>query len=273
MRATIIRICAILLAPALALASGNGEKMRVDTFTYDGVARVEVQNAEIYTIDVTGSPGRELYAEVRAPANTRVGIEHRRIGDTVTIRAYRKGGLFNWFRWSAGPHNLVLRVPRGSELDLRTDTGSISVAEVDGAKYLETDTGRIDLRGSSGDAETKTDTGSHTYTDMVGDLSARTGTGSITLVNVEGALDVGTDTGRIEGREVLLAGDSSFSTDTGSINLELDQRTEGMSFDLRTDTGTLAVGDLEARGKLVTGVGSPRVRAETDTGSIRILGI
>jgi hypothetical protein len=272
MKATIVRTCVFLLMPALALASGGSEKARVDTFSYEGVGRVEVQNAEIYSIAVTGVPGSELNAEVRAPEHTRVGIEHRRVGGTVFIRAYRKGG-FLWFGGSGGPHNLVLRIPDSAELDLRTNTGSIEVAQVEGTKYLETDTGRIDLRGSSGDAETKTNTGSHTYTDMVGDLVARSGTGSIHLVNVRGTMDLGTKTGSIEGREVFLTHDSSFSTNTGSIRLELDQRTARMGFDLRTDTGSLSVDDLTARGKLVTGEGSPQVRAETDTGSIHIQGI
>lgn len=271
MAALVVMLLAALL-PAVASASGTSDEPRASSFSYDRVVRVQVLDAQVYTVQITGSPGQDLSAEVRAPANSKVGIEHRRSGGTVLIRAYRKERPFAWPGSSVGPHVLVLRVPADCELEIRTATGSITVADVQGPKALETTTGSIDLRRCDGETAATTQTGSHSYTSVRGDVAARASTGSISLSQVEGALSVETNTGRIEGTGLFLTGHSSFTADTGSIVLELDQSLEDFSFELRSDTGKINVGHTEARGRLVLSGGRIRLRAETDTGGVRIQG-
>jgi hypothetical protein len=261
-----------ILAPRLASASGAADQVRTNNFSYDGVARVQVLNAEIYSIEVSGTSEQGLTAEVRAPSDTRVGIEHRRSGDTVMIRSFRTSRLFGWLGPEAGTHRLILRVPRSCELEITTATGSITVADVSGAKKLQSDTGSITLRGCEGNTVATTETGSQTYSALRGDLSARVETGSINLTDVEGAMSVETATGGIQAISLRLTDDSSFTAQTGSITLELTQSLEDFSFQLRSDTGSIVVGGTQARGRLVVGGGRIRLQAETDTGGVRIQG-
>jgi len=270
--ALLIALLLATLVPPAAPASGTAEAPRTSTFAYEGVVRVQVLNAEVYAIEITGSAGEDLSAEVRAPADSKVGIEHRRSGGTVMIRAYRRERLFGGLGSTQGQYLLVLRVPRDCELEIRTATGSISVSDVRGPKELETDTGSIDLKGCDGETAATTQTGSHSYTSVRGDIAAKADTGGIALSQVEGALSVETNTGRIEGTGLRLTGHSSFSADTGSIVLELDQSLDDFSFELRSDTGKIVVGETEARGRLVLGGGRIRLKAETDTGGVRIQG-
>ena len=189
----------------------------------------------------------------------------------MMIRAYRKDSLFGWIG-GPGNHRLVLRVPHACDLEIATATGSISVTGVQGPKKLATDTGSIALTDCEGPTASNTGTGGHTYSSVRGDIAAKANTGGIKLDRVEGALAVRTDTGRIEGYALRLTDPSTFAADTGSISLELDQSLDVFSFELRSDTGRILVGDTEARGRLVLGGGRIRLKAETDTGGIRIQG-
>lgn len=190
----------------------------------------------------------------------------------MMIRAYRTERPSGWIGALPGGHRLVLRVPSRCELEVTTTTGSISVAGVAGPKKLAADTGSIAVRESPGPIAATTTTGSHAYSSVKGDVAARANTGGVRLDAVQGALSVTTHTGRIEGTGLVLTDDSSFEADTGSISLELDQTLDSFSFQLRSDTGRILVGDTEARGRLALGGGRTRLRAETDTGGIRIQG-
>jgi hypothetical protein len=268
--AAVLVLVLSLLAPGSLAASGTGEA-RVDTFSYEGVARVQVLDGQIFSVEVLGVAGGTFEAEVHEPSGSRVGIEHRRSGDTVMIRTYRKRSLFG-IDSAMGSHRLVLKVPRSCELEIATGTGHITVAGVDGLKKLEAGTGPIALERCSGDTVGTTGTGSQRYSDVRGDLAVQTGTGGVSLAQVEGAAEIETATGSIEATGLRLTGDSSFSADTGSITLALAQSLEEITFQLRSDTGKIVVGESEARGRLVVAGGPIRLEAQTQTGGIRIEG-
>ena len=255
--------------PVLLWAGGAAESELLHSFRYDGVEAVEILDGAIYSVQVTGGAGSALEAQVYAPRGTSVGVEHRRTGSTVQLRTYRRGRLFGS---PGGRHEIVLRVPRDCALSIRTATGSVAVSDVNGGKSLRTDTGAIELRDSQGNVVAESNTGAHSYEGIRGNLDARTDTGSVTIVGLTGALHVSTDTGRIEAGDVRLTGDCSLESDTGSIQVELDQRLEEFRFDVRSDTGSIAVGATSARGRLLTGEGALSFTARSDTGSITISG-
>jgi hypothetical protein len=265
-------LLATLLAPGLVQASGASDESRTESFSYDRVARVQVLGVEIYSVQVTGVSGQGFEGEVIAPPDARYGIEHRRSGDTVQIRAYRKGLFLDWLGAGSGTYRLVLRVPASCELEIATATGSITVSGVSGPKKLETGTGSIAVRDSDGDVLGTSGTGSQVYAGVSGDIAAKAGTGSVTLEGVRGTISAETSTGTIQGKALRLVSDSSFTAHTGSVTLDLAQSLDDFSFQLRTDTGSIKVGDAEARGRLVIGAGKIKLQAETDTGSVRISG-
>jgi len=134
--------------------------------------------------------------------------------------------------------DLVLRVPRGSELDLRTGDGSIEVKGVEGTVAAESGDGRIELDGVSGSMRARTADGSIRGRELSGRLDARTGDGRIELEGRFDALEATTGDGsiRVSARESsprALSEGWVLRTSDGSIRLALPS---GLSADVEAST-------------------------------------
>jgi len=92
---------------------------------------------------------------------------------------------------------------------------------------VETGTGSIDIEGLRGDQRLRTDTGRITVRECRGEIRAETDTGGIVLSEFRGRLDLRSDTGSLEGRSVVLTADCQLTTDTGSIDFELEHGLKG----------------------------------------------
>lgn len=111
--------------------------------------------------------------------------------------------------------------PRGSGLEVKRERSGRS------RLVVETGTGSIDIEGLRGDQRLRTDTGRITVRECRGEIRAETDTGGIVLSEFRGRLDLRSDTGSLEGRSVVLTADCQLTTDTGSIDFELEHGLKG----------------------------------------------
>jgi len=284
-----------LLLAATAFAVGAGEN---GDFEYDGIHEIEI-DAGTFDVDLQGTRGRRTSLEVRDQPDN-VEILHSRSDDRLEIWTERRFSFFN------RPHRgtLVLLVPADAEVRIRTSTGDVTVRNLRGDRFfadtttgdvrlqeiatsvraetstgaieivdsagqfdLTTTTGRIMLESVTGDVVAESSTGRQSYTDLIGDLVAHSTTGRIEIDGSQGSLDIRTSTGNQEGRRIVLSGDSSFESSTGSIRMDFVDDIERLEFDLRSTTGSLRVGREDSQRQLYLGGTGFTIRGKSSTGS------
>jgi hypothetical protein len=304
MSASILPCARAVVATALA-ASLAGCVVRVDSdgyqereekrFTTKGRPAIQLGTFD-GSIVVRGWDRDEVSVEVQKRARDKkaaqtIEVVSEQKGDTIRVEARRKddssdGTSFSWHHISRSAR-LVVSVPTGSDLIVRTGDGSIRVEHV---------TGKVELRSSDG---------SVTGRDLAGDIVAHTEDGAIKLERVDGKCDVASDDGsinvqgRFDGLRVStedggvvvralpgsrVSRDWSLSTGDGSLVLyvpeavaaELDAQTRDGSVKLDSGLPFARAGregrDEESRrtlrGRL--GPGGPRLILRTGDGSIRL---
>ncbi|MFB9908210.1 DUF4097 family beta strand repeat-containing protein [Allokutzneria oryzae] len=143
------------------------------------------------------------------------------------------------------PLSVVVRVPRGSHINVTTGAAAINVTGVAGVA------GRVDLVTSSGDVTVdRTD----------GNINVQTGTGAVRLGPVHGSLRAKSGNGALEVSSVQ--GPSKLVTTGGDVWLGAVQH----DVDVRTGSGDLTVADaVSGRIHLASGSGSLRVGVRQGT--------
>lgn len=196
----------------------------------------------------------------------------------ITVRSSGKG-LEMWA-------DVVVEVPRGSELevlhgvgvasaadveaDLVLDTyGSIGVARIKGDVLCDTGSGSVDVTGVEGSVNVDTGSGDVAVSDCDGpEVLADTGSGRVIVKNVDcNYLMVDTGSGNVRAHMVK-ADRVKIDTGSGDAELQLDRMGDG---DFVIDTGS---GDIElvlpagASARITADTGSGRIRSEVPGGDI-----
>ncbi|MBN2509146.1 MAG: DUF4097 family beta strand repeat protein [Spirochaetales bacterium] len=272
----------VLCVPAQVYAYGNRE---ATYFEYTDIREVVLDDMRIYEVFIQGKDTDVTRLELEAPAGTRYKASHD----------VRSGVLRLWtrdtrvlFSDSAGPHRVVLNLPPSvrisctgntgaqhiasisAPIDLRSDTGSITALDCTGEIRLHSDTGSIRVEESEGTFNLTSNTGRLSLLGSSGWFFMKSDTGSIDLEGVLGTVSVRTDTGGIRAGRLLLNGDSSFRSDTGSITLNLDNAVTDLRVRANSDTGRIRLYETRGRSPQVWGKGFLEVDIATDTGSITV---
>ena len=144
-----------------------------------------------------------------------------------------------------------MHAPRDTELSVETGSGRVFVDRLTGRKCsVRTVSGRVRLYR------------------VRGFVSANSVSGGIDLDETEGGVKARTVSGSITGRGVRLTENSTFSSVSGAIDVELDSSLEDLGFDLHSVSGSITVGGIRAERGLRMGFGSTLVRGHTVSGSI-----
>ena len=287
---------------AILAAGATGCVVRVDTegvrvreekrFTTKGRPTVQLATFD-GSIVIRGWDRDEISVEVEKRGRDKAAAEAIEVladqkGDVVHVEARKKDladGKSYQIGWSGVSRSakLIVSVPTGSDLVVRTGDGSIRVDHVNG---------KVELR--SGD-------GSVTGRDLSGDVVAHTEDGAIRLEGVDGKCDVASDDGsiavqgRLEGLRVStedgsvvvraaagskITRDWNLSTGDGSMVLYLadglaaDLDAEARDGSVKLDSGLVFAhesGDRSrgtVRGRL--GAGGPRLVMRSGDGTIRL---
>ena len=237
-------IAAALFAAAVTLpgcgvaASEQGSFDR--TLTVSGPARLELANGS-GSVQITGGPPGKvhIHAEVRvhgllfenpqqrlADIVSNPPIEQR--GDT--IRVGKEGSRLRNVSIS-----YTIEVPRETEVEATTGSGSEALRDVRGPVKLSTGSGTIHAQRVEREASLSTGSGAIEASELGDDVHASTGSGAITLSGVKGGVRGSTGSGTI--RVTGSAGRLQLSTGSGSIAVS------GASNDLNVHTaaGTITI--------------------------------
>ncbi len=300
-RGAVACVAQVVIAGILA-AGAAGCVVRVDTdgvrvreekrFTTKGRPTVHLATFD-GSIVIRGWDRDEISVEVEKRGRDKAAAEAIEVladqkGDVVTVEARKKDltdGKSYQLGWNGVSRSakLVVSVPAGSDLVVRTGDGSIRVDHVNG---------KVELRSADG---------SVTGRDLTGDVVAHTEDGSIRLEGLDGKCDVASDDGsiavqgRLEGLRVStedgsvvvraaagskIARDWNLSTGDGSMvlyvadGLGADLDAEARDGSVKLDSGLVFAHESgersrgTVRGRL--GAGGPRIVMRSGDGTIRL---
>ena len=292
-RVAVIAVLAAAATGCVVRVDSDGVRVREEKrFTTKGRPTVQLATFD-GSIVIRGWDRDEISVEVEKRGRDKAAAEAIEViaeqkGDVVHVEARKKDladGKSYQIGWSGVSRSakLVVSVPTGSDLIVRTGDGSIRVDHV---------SGKVELRSSDG---------SVTGRDLSGDVVAHTEDGSIRLEGVDGKCDVASDDGsiavqgRLEGLRVStedgsvvvraaagskIARDWNLSTGDGSMVLYLadglgaDLDAEARDGSVKLDSGLVferESGDRSrgtVRGRL--GAGGPRLVMRSGDGTIRV---
>ncbi len=297
----VARVAQVALA-AIVAAGAAGCVVRVDTdgvrvreekrFTTKGRPTVHLATFD-GSIVIRGWDRDEISVEIEKRGRDKAAAEAIEViaeqkGDAVNVEARKKDlsdGKSYQLGWNGVSRSakLIVSVPAGSDLIVRTGDGSIRVDHVNG---------KVELQSADG---------SVTGRDLAGDVVAHTEDGSIRLEGVDGKCDVASDDGsiavqgRLEGLRVStedgsvvvraaagskMARDWNVSTGDGSMVLYVDDGldaaldAEARDGAVKLDSGLVFAHESgersrnTARGRL--GAGGPRLVLRSGDGTIRV---
>ena len=247
-------------------------KPQVHVKTDDGAVRIETGAA--------GTVDARVETEGWRIAPGEVTVTESQTGDRVDIEVKTPKGHFSMGHRSV---EVLVRVPKESDLDVGTGDGSIKAQPVSGRLNLSTGDGSITADGLQGELRLHTGDGSIRATGLAGRLDADTGDGSMTvggrfdvleLKTGDGSIDATAEAGsKVESPWSLHSGD-------GSVTLRVPDGL-GAELDAQTGDGSIHLGnpamvkgsirEHAVRGTL--GPGGPPLKIYTGDGSIRLTGL
>ncbi len=162
--------------------------------------------------------------------------------------------------------DIEIQLPGSASLDIRTESGDISVLDTQAGCRVFSQTGDIKLRGLNGPIEARTQTGDLSVEDsQTPSLVAENKSGNVFFRSVTGTQNVRSNTGSIKVRnshgKVL-----SYETVAGEIDLDINEPVTG-SLNVRTVNGNVLVGvpdGCESRVSLSTIKGSVKCSLELE---------
>jgi hypothetical protein len=155
-----------------------------------------------------------------------------------------------------------IRVPRTTNVSVRTSGGSIEASGLDGTADVHTSGGSISIEDLTGSLKAHTSGGSITLEKIQGNATVETSGGSITAVSIAGPLEAHTSGGHVEVSDVT--GDAVLRTSGGSIKAvnaggRVMAKTSGGSIEVSFAPGNSKGGELD------TAAGSVEVTLDSST--------
>jgi len=134
-------------------------------------------------------------------------------------------------------------------VDVSTASGEVLLRNVAGEKDISTASGDIRIENSSDDIHASTASGRIETIGGEGDMNLSTASGEIDITDSKGAFGLSTASGEITARGITIAGESGFSTASGSVEIVLAATSE-YDITLSTASGDIT---LNYNGKPVKG--------------------
>lgn len=224
---TSLRILAVLLAATLTVSAASEEIVirQVDA-ALGGKLVVDI---DFGSISVTAGPDDKVALEAHRKIDfgnearekeylAAVPITVTKEGNVVTVRSRGKKS----HDWNVGHRQTdaeySLRIPKKSEVALRTDGGVISATDITGNLNAHTSGGLMAFARLEGTLDGETSGGRIEVEQCRGPINIDTSGGHIKVTRSEGSLNAHTSGGRIEVRN--FSGDTEVRTSGGDLDLE-----------------------------------------------------
>ena len=237
------------------------------SFHLTGRPKLVVNISTPGSIDVKS--GEKGVVNVDANIGDPVNVDYscKQEGDLIKISSRTKSWnplIWGSYAWTGGPRtNVLVTVPSECDLELQTQTDSVSIGGIRGSIIADSKTGPIRVKDSQGTFRIKTHTG------------------NIDMDNVDGLVNVWNTIGHVSYAGALSVGENSLRTTTGDIEVAL-RGTPDLTMDASTMVGHILCrvelgesrfdrGDFVGQhltGRL--GSGGGRLILEATTGSISV---
>lgn len=149
----------------------------------------------------------------------------------------------------------------------KSSSGSIKAEGIGGDADLSSSSGGQSIAMVNGNVWTEATSGSLSINDVTGDVKAGTSSGSIRLDKITGAVNLSSSSGSQKGSNIKLTGASYFKASSGSVNMQLLNDSEELSFALSASSGGLSAKGSSGRKKLIIERGPIKVVGNTSSGS------
>jgi DUF4097 and DUF4098 domain-containing protein YvlB len=136
-----------------------------------------------------------------------------------------------------------------SAIEASTASGDIEVIDSKGNFDFSTASGDISLQEVRGEIDLSTASGEIKANKIEGEIELSTASGDIDIRNSKGRFDLGCASGEIEARDIVLEDESSFSTASGEVEVQLAQ-TSKYDIELSSASGDVT---LDYQGNEVKG--------------------
>jgi len=276
----------LLCGTPLLWASGMSETgmgILIDSFDQWSTQELVV-NASYFDVEYSGVPGDVLHAEIYGPSDQKV--ERSRSGDTVSIDVKEpllgvSGNPAGLIRIS-GPlsmqniqivsesgHVRISKVTAGT-LSVTSTSGSVVMEDCQGPAHVVTTSANVNLTGCDGAKEIQTTSGDVQIEASPGSVTAQSTSGRIKLWVVDGTVELRSVSGAIEGTRLNLSDNSTFRTTSGRIEIMAENNPAELTYDLQTQSGSIAVDSTDAGREVTQGSGPISVTARSHSGDIAI---
>ena len=236
-----------------------------NSFSYDGVKQVTIEDVTICDVEIVQSSNGTSSGDISGLAADQT-VDHRlREGELLLT-----GNLGSRLETIGNEHPQInLSVPNGTELRVKTSSGSVRIEGIDGGKWIETGGGSITVIGGEGNIRAESGRGDQRYDGISGEINAKAQSGKIEVNNHVGSLLLETTTGSIVGRDITARHDCSFKAGVGSIDIDFLNPSRDFSYVLKSVTGKIEVSCRSERGSVQIGSGPIRITGNTTVGRQR----
>jgi hypothetical protein len=152
------------------------------------------------------------------------------------------------------------------ELSANSTDGDITVSKVKGSVRTESTTGNHVIGQIEGDVNSKAVNGYIKISEVVGNVKVVTFAGNIKLFNTKGLVALNSTAGEQVGTRVLLTGNSSFKSTEGKIRMQIDNKTDEVTFVCKSTNSFIQVRGQSKKKSLKFGKGKLIITSESTTG-------
>lgn len=138
-----------------------------------------------------------------------------------------------------------------SEVKFRSSSGNIKVTNNKGKLDIVSTYGYVMLKDIQGDARVKANSGNVNVQHLTGDIDFVSSYGDVDMDDCQGNMSITVTSGHIIGHNIKVADKLTLYASYGNIHMKLLNKTDDLSFDLTSASGSVKVNkdDLKAEGK------------------------
>lgn len=296
-----LRLMLLIFCAGYAAAMGPGERELLASERFRGIEAIEI-DSDSFDVSIVGNRTNTTTAEVHGTPSVSATI--RRRGDRVIIEAKERRALFSRSRMegiievqafegvdievACGSGNVDIRGLQGGRLEVRTGSGDIVARAIFGETRLRsgsgdfrmervggnleagTGSGNIDLQDGEGRISLSSSSGDLELRGVSGDIEASSSSGEVSVIDGEGVFSLASTSGSVVAEQIDLRNSSRFRSVSGDIELDLRGEVSEYSYDLRSVSGSIRVGDNQAGNRFARDGGSLLVEGNTTSGSITV---
>ncbi len=253
----------LMLLPISSLFAGGSSKGDPQTF---GAYQVDFDSGPV-GITIQGHSSTQVVTISKEDIPADISVHFTETGGILHVKAqYTDPKAAKTQKQSAG--HLVASMPRYEFVHIVTDNGDVSINNLSTDHLtIQTSTGGIKVVDTNAALTAKSTTGDQSYTQIYGSIDASSKQGNLSVDHTWGTMKLSSQTGALTGKNVAVAGNSSFKTTTGPIDMSLVYGLSRYTFDMKSKSGKLRLGDIHRTGAIRWGRGNIEITTESDTGS------